>query len=404
MIGAPGHGGHGDAQRGRIVVTLSSGGQINITGPDTYSRFGSSCVTADINLDGHLDLVVGAPQSNGKDLAHVVGNYTGAVYVYFGSSAGLHHVPDINITTPDAFTQLGGQLTMLSGLGVAISGVTRSANGPQAGMLAVLVPGKKYSVPTSIPALQLDLVLTVPDKFSWFGASSALLEWHVATTHGLLIVGAPALSTTNGSVGGVYVFSVNASSSAAFQSGSQIHATLVSRINGIEDRATFGAQVAVFDGYVAIAAPSAGRGLVSLETHDAQGNVFIAPVSVLSSLSSGATWTADQIPWTVVLKGAQDFSKLGSVLAVLPHTSGDVLLMSSPQQQHETGLVEAWTLKGGVQWRVSGEATRERYGAQLCTGDFDGDGVLEVAVGSPRRDVGDLQRAGFVELIKPKKR
>ncbi|CAH2284498.1 phosphatidylinositol-glycan-specific phospholipase D isoform X1 [Pelobates cultripes] len=93
IIGAPGYSIMGQVQIGRVYVVysketglpsvnidLDKDADVLLQGIEQSGRFGSSVAVLDFNLDGHLDLIVGAPSVGSKYLT-----YTGSVYVYFGS-------------------------------------------------------------------------------------------------------------------------------------------------------------------------------------------------------------------------------------------------------------------------------------------------------------------------------
>ena len=115
VVGSPGVGTFGDPQRGRVSIwygTATPAGTPDyvLDGVDVYGRFGSSCAVLDFNLDGIQDLAVGAPSNGGKNLVAVVGNYTGAVHIFFGTGNQIlpfSPTPSISISSPMSFASLG---------------------------------------------------------------------------------------------------------------------------------------------------------------------------------------------------------------------------------------------------------------------------------------------------------
>ena len=89
---------------------------------------------------------------------------------------------------------------------------------------------------------------------------------------------------------------------------------------------------------VALAAPRAGRGIVSLKQHLMQGNVFFASVAQIRSLPQGNVTTSD-IKWESIAKGQTDFALLGASLAMFDQKT---VIMGSPQISHETGAIHGW--------------------------------------------------------------
>ncbi|WCL47742.1 FG-GAP-like repeat-containing protein [Leptospira sp. GIMC2001] len=89
--------------QGRVYIingqptTISSGvdstvASSTISGTGT-ERFGDSLLTADINGDGNIDLVVGAPSANNGTASQ------GSVYLYYGTSTGLSSGSDTSANT-----------------------------------------------------------------------------------------------------------------------------------------------------------------------------------------------------------------------------------------------------------------------------------------------------------------
>ncbi len=70
------------------------------------SRFGHSVSTAgDVNCDGYADVVIGAPRFNQDHPEE------GAVYVYYGSPAGLSLLPDWSVQSDQKSAQLGASVS-----------------------------------------------------------------------------------------------------------------------------------------------------------------------------------------------------------------------------------------------------------------------------------------------------
>jgi hypothetical protein len=86
------------------ALGLATTATVTLTGPDTSGEFGGSLASAgDVNGDGYADLVVGA---------EAVNDWTGAAYVYLGSSAGLAATPS---------STLGGSGVVNDGFGGAVA-------------------------------------------------------------------------------------------------------------------------------------------------------------------------------------------------------------------------------------------------------------------------------------------
>ncbi|KAJ8312452.1 hypothetical protein KUTeg_009825 [Tegillarca granosa] len=128
IVGAPRYSEDVDAQRGRVYIIYGSDDGFptsdfdsinvnnypNITsilkGPMlAKSRFGSSVAALDINLDGHIDIAVGAPAfGNNGPL-----QYNGAVYIYLGGGKNRYFTdPNIEIKCQTKYCNLGHNLAV----------------------------------------------------------------------------------------------------------------------------------------------------------------------------------------------------------------------------------------------------------------------------------------------------
>jgi hypothetical protein len=386
VVGSPGAGSLGDPQRGAVTVLLSGSAQpVKLAGHSIYGRFGAACAVADVNADGRADLLVGAPQTNGLDLVHVAGNYTGAVFAFFGSARGLSLTPNLTITGAGAFAQLGGVISPLPGFGIAFGCPTQTLPaGPQTGMVAVLCPSSTYSTTTTVDVQALCLLLPGPAAFSLFGSAVALVG-----SAGHVLIGAPGARSVQGSVGAAMLFVFTRTGPTSLSA--RLQTTILSE----DDRSAFGATLATGASLVAIGSPSHGRGLIEVQSHEQAGRVYIATVAKLSALPAGNVSVAS-VGWTSTHDGAGDFSKLGSALAVVAVHGQDVVAMGGTQDDHERGVVSVWAQAGPVT-RTIGSSVNERFGTALLALPAP-DGTALFYASAPRRDVTNVDRAGAVDV------
>ncbi|MBL0042577.1 MAG: FG-GAP repeat protein [Xanthomonadales bacterium] len=109
---------------GRLMDTSSD---VTIEYNQVNAQAGSSVATGDVNGDGYADLLVGQPTWNATATS------AGRVSLHFGSAAGLSAVPGVNLETGVANGQFGGSVATgdVNGDGVAdvIVGSPRRSNG-----------------------------------------------------------------------------------------------------------------------------------------------------------------------------------------------------------------------------------------------------------------------------------
>ncbi|NEU07291.1 hypothetical protein GZH53_03100, partial [Flavihumibacter sp. R14] len=116
---------------GLITSTSDPNGPTIIESNLANSRFGNSVSSADLNKDGFSDVIVGAPQyTNGAGQG-----YEGAVYIYYGSAAGLSTTPAAILEGNKAGARLGTSVSAagdLNGDGYpdVVTGAREYANYP----------------------------------------------------------------------------------------------------------------------------------------------------------------------------------------------------------------------------------------------------------------------------------
>jgi hypothetical protein len=111
VVGAP------DSREGRGRVYVFRGGPTGpapaptwiLDGPKPDSRFGAAIVTCDVNHDGILDLIVGAPGTEPEEGGPGAGR-TGAVYVHLGGKAGPSPTSAWSTLSHDEWNGFGGAL------------------------------------------------------------------------------------------------------------------------------------------------------------------------------------------------------------------------------------------------------------------------------------------------------
>ncbi len=182
---------------------LDRSGELKLTGWDSASgdEFGTSVsADGDLNGDGYDDLVVG-------DMGHAHDGYAtraGALYVYFGSSAGLDISTELEIYAEESrHSSLGSSVAMgdLNGDGYddLVAGAVDA--GDWSGVVVV------YYGSSTGPDIATELTVEPTDSHSQqqFGASVAVVDLN-GDAYGDLIVGADYDEEFEGNGGAVYVY------------------------------------------------------------------------------------------------------------------------------------------------------------------------------------------------------
>jgi FG-GAP repeat len=308
---------------------------------DVEDHFGSALATGDFNQDGYADLAAGAP----NEAVGTLGS-AGAVSVLYGSAGGL------TATGGRLFVQVSGYVAEGSIYGAAVTAGDFNHDGyadlgvgapfrdegdiPLAGSVSVLY-GSASGLSTRGETMFIQ-VGGIPEAEDFFGWSVAAGDFnHDAFAD--LAVGAKWENVGNiGFAGSVSV--LYGSTSGLTTTGGR----LFTQVGGaVETGDAFGSSVASGDfNHDGIADLAAGAPGEAVGTRYGAG-----AVSVLYGSTSGLTTS-----------GGQLFTQVG-------------------------GAVEAEDL----------------FGDALAAGDFDHDGIVDLAVGAPNEGVGRLDGAGAASVL-----
>jgi hypothetical protein len=389
-------------------------------GADGGDHFGEVLATGDFDLDGFCDLAVGAPSKS----VGAADNHAGAVIVFFGSSGGIslsgfrflsqNHLPAGSSESSETNDGFGSALAALpnGGLAIGVPGEDFVINTPTE-------EGRIHILSTSGPGNPLDSVIdreendyaACPEQSELgdrWGSSLAVGKFGSSTS--LVVAGEFEHLAGQENAGRVTVIG---SPLGCFDQNS----------TGIQDTAEandlFGHALAVGDfdddGFddLAIGVPG--------ESIEATGDTTAGIVQVIYGSSSGLTNVGDQLwdqddlapnsaaedgDWFGWALAAGDFDADGfDDLAIgVPFENisgaadvGAVNILYGDDQGLQ--LVGRQTFSSDFPAGMPDSSNAgDRFGAALATGDFDGNGADDLAIGMPGEALGAAAAAGAVTV------
>jgi hypothetical protein len=390
LVGAPAHDGPGGVDAGAAFLYRGGANGYASTpswtflGAEPGENLGASVAPAgDVNGDGYLDVVVGAPYHDGSGPTVVDG---GRLCVFYGSAGGLSSSPDQTFTGVVAGSHMG--------FAVAPAG---DVNADGYADLVAGQPHIHFFVPNDGVAW---ILLGSPAGLNYSGyrptggATQEMLGYAVAGVGDVdgdgyddVAVGAPGTTTLFPSDGSVYVYRGS--------SGGLLAVPLITR-HGFSDSCRYGAAVAGpgdvnGDGYadVLVGAPGAVGGIVAPGTPGAvAGAAPVGYAEVIAGSSSGVP----SVFWQQYGSGLGG-DNFGAAVATAGDLNGDdyadfvVAGDRWPQPAVRQGRATVWL--GGATAAafdndLLGGATGDALGASVATaGDVDGDGFSDLAIGIP---------------------
>lgn len=383
-----------------IAPALGWNADENQTGNGEAPQFGYSLdLAGDVNGDGFTDAVVGAPGfDSGSD-------DEGKVYLYLGSQAGLASTP---VWTKDACA--GACAGTKLGFSVSAGG---DIDGD--GYADVIVAAPFYSSgQTQEGAVWVYYGdASAAMSRSWFlegnnggesGVRGANFGW---STSGLgdfngdgftdIAIGAPGWSEGGAQKGAIFVYYGSGNGNGLRSDADNNNSLLVDfKIVGSSANWNLGTAVATVgdydgDGFTDFAASAPGYTNASL----CGGGPCFGQVLVYRGGSSGLGLSA-----AVTIRGDQSGAEYGAVLSGAGDVNGDGysdLAIGSPGWDASGPIVDAGRVQvyqgpslATASWTVAGTQAGARFGDSISgTGDADGDGNSDLAVGQPLWDGGE---------------
>ena len=438
-IGAPGESVSGASTAGAFTVIYGTAGGLKTDNiqlwtqamlgneSEAFDRFGFSVTAADFNGDGYTDLAVGSPGENGDH---------GQVNIIYGSAAGLAGggAQEFSQDTTgiegvaETSDQFGSSLTSGDYNGDGFADLAVGVDGEDNNSPFIDAMGAVNVIYGSASGLTADGNLIIHQYLAdveGTPTNAAHFGWTLETgdfdgdDFDDLAVGIPGYDLPGANAAGaVEVFF--GSKSGITLNGEQLWHQDSDSIQGVaENDDWFGAALAAGD--------FDKNGVDDLAIGAPREDVTVGPTTYLQAgaihilygfqTAGGLSGAGDQI-WYQGIEGIinapedDDWFGWALVASDFDGDGDDDLAVGVPRESlaaTEQGLVHVFYSNGSIlstafqdfwtQGIVEGAPEEDRFGNSLGAGDFNGDGMADLAVGVQYEDVGSNVNAGAVNVI-----
>lgn len=354
LIGAPELPGVGG---GEAALHFGRAAGVSAQNDDSYissNGFGSSVAAGDVTGDGCAEMLVGGPLDSGS---------TGEASLYSGGPSSIGDQIWFAVGN-NANEFLGESVAMLGDVdGDGLGDFAVSARGASTGQEIEVYSGD-VSAPSTSVLSYIPLATGGPDPIVIVPVGYVTPDGRADVFTGAPSFDFPALS--NHGRAGIQSYPVNAF-------------TIVWDEEGTDAEQLFGSSAAAADvngdGWtdLVVGSPGVASGLGALDVYLRNGDTGLIQDVAASRIAS--TDSAGKLGTTLVAAGDIDGNGLDDVFA------------SAPGAQSERGRVDLFSGGAGGSltsiWSAVGTETDAGFGRAIANGDFNGDGVRDLAVGSP---------------------
>lgn len=404
---------YGRTVTGHQSLDLTSGGaDLTLTGDLSYGRFGWAVAIVDLNADGSPDLAVSQPTTDAQSYGFHgrVLVYFGQPGGGLSTSPDVT-LTTTGTYTNLGYRLLGADLDGEGHADLVIATPYERAGGRQRGLVAVFRAGAGFTSGTSKDVNQADWKVTGSQDWAWLGYDVIAADLG-APAHPHLIVGAPKWKSGSvQGVGRVVAYDLAGLASGAASTTPVFTITGGDEFDNLGASLAFGDPRGNGQKLLAIGSPvgtpngTTQTGSVSLVSVDGlSGDVALSALSVATRIDGESSFGrlgarlafvdlngdgADEL-WVTEPMRKDSIATFEAGAAYL--FAGGASFPSGAVLANATNAL----------WSLRDTALRGAFGATLALADFDGDGGKDFAIASPRSFVAENEGGMVRVVIDPK--